>query len=154
MTARFAQTDPPNARRATPLWFGATAALGTLWNAYGVFQFSHAVAATRESLVAMGMTETQAEAMSSYPLWMTFGFAIGTFGGLLGTLLLLLRRRSAVTVLAGSLIGYAILYVGDITEGVFAAIGTSQIVILTLVVTIAAALLWVARRARRDGLLA
>lgn len=154
MTAHIAQTDPPHVQRTTPIWFWSAAAIGTLWNAFGVFQFSHAVAATRESLVAMGMTDVQAAAMSSYPLWMTAGFAVGTFGGLLGTLLLLLRRRSAVPVLTASLIGYTVLYIGDITKGVFAAIGMSQVAILTLVMTIATALLWVARRARRTGLLA
>ncbi len=54
--------------------------------------------------------------------------------------LLLLKKRQSVLVFAVSLAGYVILYIGDITEGVFAAIGTSQVVILSLVVAIAAAL--------------
>lgn len=40
-------------------------------------------------------------------------------------------------------------YLGDITEGVFAVLGTPQVVVLTLVVIIAAGLLWLSIRARK-----
>ncbi len=115
-------------------------------------QFSDSVRATPDSLVAMGLDPAQA--MTSYPLWMTADFAVGVFGGLAGTALLLLRRGSAMPVLAASLLAYVLLYVGDVTEGVFAAMGASQVVVLTLVVAIAAGLLWAARRASAHGLLA
>lgn len=75
------------------------------------------------------------------------------FGGLVGCMLLLARKWPALPVFAVSLIGYLILYFGDITEGVFAAIGTSQVGILSMVVAIAAALMWLARHFdRRDAL--
>ena len=45
-----------------------------------------------------------------------------------------------------SLIAYVILYIGDITEGVFAALGASQVIILTFVVAVAAGLLWYAKK--------
>jgi hypothetical protein len=72
-------------------------------------------------------------------------FAVGAFGGLLGCVLLLLRRKLAVPVFALSLAGYIALFIGDITEGVFAAMGTPQVVVLSVVVVIAAALWWLAR---------
>lgn len=85
---------------------------------------------------------------------MTAAFAVGVFGGLAGSALLLLRRKLALPLFAASLAAYVALYVGDVTEGVFAAIGPSQIVVLTLVVVIAAGLLWAARRATARGLVA
>jgi hypothetical protein len=104
--------------------------------------------------MTMGLEQTKAMTMTSYPLWMTAAFVIGVFGGLGGSMLLLLRRRAAVPVLAVSLLAYVALYIGDITEGVFAAMGASQVAILTFVVLIAATLLWAARRASDRGLLA
>lgn len=132
-----------------PTWFWILAALGLLWNVFGVFQFAQSVMATKESLIAMGMTDAQAELMKTYPLWMTIAFAVGTVGGLIGSGLLLLRKKMASTVFAISLVGYIILYIGDITEGVFEAMGTSQVVILTMVVFVAAGLLWMSRTFER-----
>lgn len=125
-----------------PTWFWIVAVLGCAWNIFGVVQFIQSVTATQESFVAMGMTESQAKTMLTYPLWMTIAFAIGTFGGLVGSVLLLVRKKLATPIFIASLVGYIILYIGDITEGVFEAIGIQQVIILTTVVLVAAVLLW------------
>jgi hypothetical protein len=125
------------------------AGFGVAWNAFGVMQFVNTVRSTPESLTKMGMTSMQASVVASYPAWMNVAFAVGTFGGLLGSLLLFLRPRAAKRVFAASLIGYVILYVGDVTEGVFAALGMSQVTILTLVVAIAAALFFWSKNLER-----
>jgi hypothetical protein len=149
-------TDTPASIAGTPLWLWTAGGGGLAWNAYGVVQFAQSVRSTPVSLMAMGLDPAQAMTMTmtSYPLWMTAAFAVGVFGGLVGSALLLLRRRQAVGVFVASLIAYVALYIGDITEGVFAAMGASQVVVLTLVVLIAAGLLWAARRASARGLLA
>ena len=155
MSADILAKSPFSARaERKPTWFWAAAGLGVIWNAYGTFQFFQAVTATRESLVTMGMSETQAQTMSSYPLWMTVAFAVGTFGGLVGSGLLFLRRKIAVPVLIASLLGYVVLYIGDITEGIFAALGSGQVTVLSLVVAIASGLVWASRHADRNGILA
>jgi hypothetical protein len=128
-----------------PAWFWAATALGLAWNAFGALQFLQSLRATTDSLVAGGLTPQQAAVMTGYPAWMTVAFAVGAFGGLLGCVLLLLRRKLAVPVFALSLAGYIALFIGDITEGVFAAMGTPQVVVLSVVVVIAAALWWLAR---------
>jgi hypothetical protein len=144
---------PQAASRPVPLGLSIVACLGVLWNAYGVLQFSRSVATTGADLVAMGLTQAQAQAMTSYPAWMTLAFAVGTFGGVLGSVLLFARRKSAVPVFAASLAGYVVLYVGDITQGVFAAMGLAQVAVLSLVVAIACGLLWASRHAdKRDAL--
>jgi hypothetical protein len=121
------------------------------WNAFGVVQFLKTLRSTPESLTQMGMTPHQAAVYSSYPAWMTLAFAVGTFGGLAGCLLLLLRRRAATPVLAASLAGYVVLFAGDVTEGVFAALGAPQVATLSAVVAIAAALFAWSRRLERGG---
>lgn len=135
--------------KPAPKSFWLIALLGLAWNVFGVVQYLASVSATQESLIASGMTPEQAAVMLGYPAWMTAAFAIGVFGGTLGCLVLLLRKKIAVPVFAVSLAAYIVLYIGDITEGVFAALGAPQVIILTSVVAIAAALLWFARRSEK-----
>jgi hypothetical protein len=125
--------------------------LGVAWNLFGIVQFVGTVTATREKLIAGGMTPLQAEVYAGLPVWMDAAFAIGVFGGLAGSVLLVLRHAAAVPVLALSLAAYLVLYAGDIGLGVFAAFGAPQVAILTTVVAIAAALLGVALKARAAG---
>lgn len=147
MTLATAPTRPP-------IWFWAAATLGAAWNVFGVVQFLGSLKATPESLAAQGLSPEQANVMLGYPGWMTVAFAIGVFGGALGCLLLLLRRKWSFQVFIISLLGYLVLYVGDITQGVFAAMGTPQVVVLSIVVLIAAALLWLSKLGLRRSWLA
>lgn len=125
--------------------------LALIWNAYGVVQFAGSVTATQESLLAQGLTAEQAAVMTGYPTWMTIVFAVGVFGGLAGSVLLLMRKALAVPVFAASLTGYVALYAGDIVHGVFAAMGAPQVIILSIVVGIAAGLSWVSHRFQKAG---
>jgi len=124
----------------TPLWFWLVAGLGLVWNIYGVYQFSGTLRSTPESLQAMGMTAEQAQVYASYPWWMTVAFAIGVFAGTIGCIALLMRNRVATPIFLASVIGYCVLCIGDITEGVFAALGSPQIIVLSVVVAIAVGL--------------
>ncbi len=133
----------PTAR--APLWMIAAAVGGIAWNIFGVVQFAGSVTATETDLIASGLTTDQAAVMTGYPTWMTLAFAIGVFCGLAGSVLLLLRRSTAKPVLLASLVAYVALWIGDAVHGVFAALGTQQVIILTTVVAIAAALLAVSR---------
>ncbi len=135
------------------LWFWAAAGLGLAWNIFGTAQFIGTLQATPESLQAQGMTAEQAAVMLGYPAWMTVVFAIGVFGGVLGCVLLLWRKAAAVPVFIVSLAGYIALFIGDFVHGVFAALGTPQVTVLSVVVLISAALLWLARPARAHGIL-
>lgn len=137
-----------------PIWFWAASGAGLAWNAYGLWQFGQSLLASTETLLAMGLTPEQAAVMTGYPAWMTLAFAVGVLGGLAGSALLLLRRGLALPVLAASLAGYVVLYLGDVTQGVFAAMGMAQVVVLTVVVAIAVGLLMLARHAKKSAMLA
>lgn len=134
-----------------PTWFWIVSALGLAWNVFGVVQFVQSVIATEESLIAMGMSEVQAQTMKTYPVWMTIAFAVGTFGGLVGCLFLLLRKKVSSLVFLISLVGYVVLYIGDITEGVFEVMGLQQVIILTTVVLIAIGLLVLSKVFEKRG---
>lgn len=125
--------------------------LGLAWSLFGFVQFAGSLGATQSSLMAGGLTAEQAAVMLGYPSWMTVAFGLGVIGGVAGCALLLARRPLATPMLALSLAGYIALYVGDIVHGVFAALGAPQVIVLSLVVAIAAGLLWYSRRVFAPG---
>jgi hypothetical protein len=146
-----ARQDPPR-RRAGPLALLVTAALGLAWNAFGVVQWAGSLRASSDTLMGSGLTAAQAAVYLGLPAWMTVAFAIGVFGGLIGSGLLAWRRRAAVATLATSLVAYVALYAGDMAHGLFDVMPSQQ-AILNAVVGIAVALLGAALVARRHGLL-
>ena len=141
-----------NDRGAWAVW--TVGGLALAWNAYGVAQFAASLNATPDSLLASGLTPDQAAVMTGYPAWMTAAFAVGVFGGLVGSVLLLLRNALAVPVFHTSLAGYVALYLGDVIHGVFAAMGAPQVIVLTVVVVIAAALSTISHRFAKNGVVA
>lgn len=128
-----------------PVWLIVASLAGFAWNVFGAVQFLGSVTATEATLIAQGMTPEQAAVMTGYPAWMTLAFAAGVLGGLVGSLLILMRKAAARPVLAASLAAYVALWFGDAVHGVFAVMGTPQIVILTTVVAIATALFALSR---------
>lgn len=136
-----------------PRWLLAVSSVGLAWNLFGAFQFFRTLNASTESLMAQGLSPEQIRVMVGLPFWMEMAFGWGVLGGLLGCCLLIACRRIAERVLLSSLVAYLILFVGDITEGVFAAFGAPQVVILSTVVLIAAGLYAVAHRANARQLL-
>lgn len=135
-----------------PIWLWLAGGLGVLWNAYGLYQFIASFSQTKASLMAVGMTASQADLYLSLPSWISVVFGVGVVGGLIGSIALLMKSARAVAIFGVSMAGYVILFSGDVYYGVFANIPT-QLVILTVVVVIAAALLWVSIYAKKRNFL-
>lgn len=144
-------TDTKTLLNRAPIWMMAAALGGIAWNIFGAVQFAGSVTANEASLIASGLTPEQAAVMTSYPVWMTLAFAVGVFGGLAGSVLLFLRRAVAKPILLASLVAYVGLWAGDAIYGVFAAMGASQVAVLTTVVAIAAALFAISRHPAAKG---
>ncbi|MAT89481.1 MAG: hypothetical protein CMC35_02210 [Flavobacteriaceae bacterium] len=80
-------TSKPN----TTFWIIAVVAL--LWNLMGVFQYL--VSTVMKDMVSEAYGETELELLNALPSWYNIVFAVAVFAGLLGTILLLLRRKAA-----------------------------------------------------------
>jgi len=89
-----------------PLWFWIVAAVMLLWNLLGVGSFFSHIGMTEESLAAL--SEEEQELYASYPMWATIAFAVAVFGGTLGCIGLLVRKKWAKPVLIISLIAIII----------------------------------------------
>ena len=130
-------------------WIIGTVAL--LWNLLGVMAYVMQVSATPEQLAA-AYTPEQVELLIAIPAWATSMTAIATTFGVLGSILLLLRRKLSTPVFAISLVALIIqnIYSFGMTE-TLAVFGTTPLVIQSAVMLIAVFLVWYSRQAGAKG---
>lgn len=88
--------------RSTPWHLWAVGVLSLLWNGVGALDFT--MTQTQNSQYMSGFTPEQLDYFYSLPAWVVVCWGIAVFGGVLGSILLLLRRRLAVWVFFISLI--------------------------------------------------
>lgn len=133
----------------TPVHLWAVGLLATLWNAFGCFDYL--MTQTRNEAYLAQFTDPQRVYFDSFPLWMEATWALGVWGGLAGSLLLLARSRHAVTAFAVSLAGLAVSTVyqyvlsrppEDLQTGAMVAMNVA-------IWAVAIGLLWYALRMRR-----
>ena len=138
------------------LWIIGVAA--TLWNAFGCFDYF--MTRTRGAPYIESMMHTaDGEAIMAYidafPIWAAAAWGLGVWGGLAGSVLLLLRHRWAVPLLLASLVGAIVgmIYqlanpsgIGEMSEGVNA-------IMPYVIIAIAAGLFVYARAMRITGVL-
>lgn len=94
-TAARAQGAPAH------LWI--VAILATLWNAFGCYDYLMTV--TRNQDYLANFPAGVLAYYDSLPTWLTAFWAVGVWGGLLGSVLLLMRSRRSVLAFTLSLIG-------------------------------------------------
>ena len=84
-----------------PIWFWIVSGLAFVWNLLGVVAYYTQVTMSDEALAKL--PEADQAALASLPSWYMGAFAIAVFGGALGCLALLLRKRWAMLLLVLSL---------------------------------------------------
>lgn len=84
----------------TPWHFWLVGILGLLWNSMGAFDYL--MTQTQNESYMSQFTPEQLEFFYGFPTWVVAFWALAVWGGVLGTLLLLLKRRLAVPVLLAS----------------------------------------------------
>jgi hypothetical protein len=97
-----------NVKLATkpPVWFWIVSVLALLWNLMGVMAYLGQAYMTED--MKAEYTSEQLVLIESTPAWVTAAFAIAVWGGLLGCIALLLRKKWAKPVLMLSLIAVLI----------------------------------------------
>lgn len=130
-------------RRSLGLWL--IGGIGLLWNAMGMLNLFMQMNAG----MLASMPPEQRAIIESRPTWATLAFAVGVLAGVLGCVLLLLRKPVAFPILAVSLAAIALHMVSYITTGIWASLGALQIVLYAaLPLAVAAFLCWYARAQR------
>lgn len=110
--------------------------IALLWNIMGVFQYLSTTLLKEE--MEQALTEEQLALMSGLPSWYTGVFAIAVFSGLLASLLLLLRRKWAVSLFLISMLAVIVqmgywLFATDAME----VYGTEAVVMPAIVIIVA-----------------
>lgn len=136
--------------RPTPWHLWLVGGLSLLWNAFGGFDWTMSHVQGDAYFRQAGMSEAAIAAFHAYPSWMQLFWALGVWGAVIGSVLLLLRNRWAAPVLAASLIGAAmnLLYAAVLAK-------PPHLDPISVVIALVAALLaQYARAMKRRGVLA
>jgi len=123
-----------------------------LWNLIGVASYIMNVTMSEEALAAM--PEAEQALYTSVPTLVTSAFAIAVFAGLLGCVLLLMRKSLAYPVFIISLVAIVIqagynLFISSALE----VLGATAAILPVLIVTVAAYLVWFTSNAKKKGVL-
>jgi hypothetical protein len=135
----------------THLW--VVGVVSVLWNAFGAFDYL--MTQTGNEAYMGNFTAEQRLYFESFPAWLVALWALGVWGALAGSILLLMRSRHAVTAFAVSLFGLAgsTLYQFLVTDAPD-SLNTPGLLVMNLVIwTVAIALLLYARAMRAKGIL-
>ena len=90
----------------TPWHLWVVGILALLWNSFGCVDYTMTQTRQDEWFAQMGMTAAQLEYFNAMPAWTHAAWAIGVWGGALGAILLLLRRKWAMPVFVVSFLGW------------------------------------------------
>jgi hypothetical protein len=109
----------------------------------------------RNASYMSGFTPEQIAYFYAFPKWAVATWALGVWGGVLGSLLLLLRRRWAVPVFAVSLVTMLITFFHNfvLTNGLAVMGGVAALAFTAVIVVVGVALLVYARNLSRRAIL-
>ena len=119
----------------TPWHVWLVGVIAVLFNSIGVFDFVMSMSRGADYMASAGMTPDQIAHYQGMPSWMTVVWAVGVFGALLASILLLLRRKLALPVFILSLAAFlvSLLYTYVLTNG--GAVMGQQMAITSAVIT-------------------
>ena len=147
------------ARTRTPAHLWIVGALATVWNAFGAYDYLMTRMRNTDYFESM-MPGVDANAVlawiDGFPIWAQFGWGLGVWAGLLGSLLLLIRSRYAVHAFAASFIGiilglgYQIVAAPPMPGGADEGMGA---VMPYAIILVGALLLYYAQRQDKKGVL-
>ncbi len=86
-----------------PTWFWIVSILALLWNLTGAMAYVGQAYMSVEDLAAL--SEAERTLFETQPAWVTGAFAVAVWGGTLGCIFLLLRKKWAKPIFIISLIG-------------------------------------------------
>ena len=139
-----------NVKAPWHLW--AVGLVTLIWNGFGAFSWYQQV--TRAAGYWGNLTMQQVQYVQQQPVWVEIVFGVGVWTGVLGALMLLMRRKLAFNAFAASLIAVLVntLYMQVLSDG-RAVMGNGTLVAGIAVIVVAAASIAYAGFARKRGLI-
>lgn len=129
-----------------PIWFWIVSVIALIWNSMGVHGYISQ--AYKTDAFTKTYTTEQIEAITNLPSWYTALFAIAVFTGVLGSLLLLLKKKFAALLLLVSFLAATIqmvyfLFIADLKGVDFSA----NKIMAYMIIVFALFLVWMSRKA-------
>jgi hypothetical protein len=141
------------ARSRAPWHLWVVGGLTLLWNGFGAFDYL--MTQTQNEGYMSQFTPAQLEFFYGFPAWLVAFWALAVWGGVLGSLLLLLRSRWAVEVFLVSLLSMVVTTIHNyfIADGLAVMGGAGPLVFSSVIFLVALGLFLYARAMRRRGVL-
>ncbi len=135
---------------AIPKWFSVVAWVAFVWNLLGLMMFAAHLMMTPEMLAAL--PENEQALYKDLPVWLTVAFGCATIGGVIGTLLLALRKSISFYPLVISMIGACVQnYHSFFVIDSMAVYGPGSAILPSIVVLITIGLVWLSKDANSKG---
>lgn len=134
-----------------PWHFWLIAGLAACWNVIGGYDYTMSHLQGETYYRQMGMSAAQIAMMANYPSWMHAVWAIGVWGSVAGSVLLLLRMRWAFQAFALSALGAAGALAYNLAVPGVAAVQSP--VMPVVIVVICLFLVWFSRAMAKRGVL-
>lgn len=133
------------------LWVIGVVAL--LWNAVGAMDY--VMTMTKNEAYMSSFTPEQLDFFYGFPSWVVAAWAVAVWGGVLGALLLLLRRRLAVWVFLASLVAMVLTTIHNyaLSNGLEVVGDAFTLIFSAVIFVVACALYLYARAMQRRGVL-
>jgi len=131
-------------------WFWIVSGVAFVWNIMGVVQYFILVTMTDAAIAELPVAEQAL--LTGIPIWATGAFAIAVFGGLLGCVGLLMKKKWARPLFIASLVAVVVqmfnwLVLSDTVD----VYGAGSIVMPLVVIVIAGFLIWFAGTSSSKG---
>jgi len=133
-----------------PKWFLIVSALGLLWNLLGVMAYLLQMTMSPEAMAAL--PADQRDLYANTPAWADGAFAIAVWGGVAGSVALLLKKALATPLLLASLLAVLIqMFHSFFLSNSFEVFGPGGLIMPAMIFIIASYLLWLSARAKGSG---
>jgi hypothetical protein len=145
--------EAPAGRARTPVHLWILGIVALLWNGFGAFDFT--MTQTRNMEYLKMYTPEQLAYVLGWPLWAVAAWGVGVWGGVVGALLLLVRKRLAAPLFLASLVGAVVGHAYSFASGGIEMAGGGAMAIFPVVIVLIAVGLWLyARAMAKKGVLA
>ena len=145
-------TSNPALDVVTPKHLWVVGVLALLWNSVGAFDY--VMTQTRNPTYMSSFTPDQLAYFYAFPKWVVAAWALAVWGGVLGAVLLLLRKRVAVPIFGASLAAMMLTsYYNFVLSSGLAVMGREAAIFSAVIFVIAVALLIYSHRLARKGVL-
>ena len=145
--------EATTSQESTPRHLWIVGILALLWSLVGAFDY--VATQTQYESYMSGFTPEQLEFFFGFPTWVVAFWALAVWGGVLGTVLLLMRKRLAVWVFLGSFLSMVVTSIHNLvlSNGV-EVMGGQGLVFAGLIFVFALGLWLYARAMAERGVLA